>query len=393
MERITQAIVLAAGEGQRLKPFTSVMPKVMIPVAGKPMLQYVIEALAANGVRRIVLVVGYRKEQVQDYFGSGQDFGVEIEYAIQRQQLGVAHALKQAGDLADESFLLIMGDNMIRAETIAPLVNASSSTMLTKTVEDTSRYGKVTIRDGIVKMITRENRATDKCVDVGAYALTRDIFENIGDEVSLVQVFQNVIAAGYQIAALQTEEFWHDAVFPWDILKLNSMCLAGVSPATGGTIEEGATIKGAVSTGDNTIIRSGSYIVGPAIIGEDCEIGPNACVFPSTSIGNNVILSPFSMVRNCVIEKSVSIGPGSHLNDSIVASGTTIGSHFAARSDDALVTIEQEHYRVEMGAIIGNYSTLGDFVVVEPGSIIGNNCRVSPMNVISENIPDDSRVI
>jgi len=87
--RITQAIILAAGEGQRLKPFTKLIPKVMLPIADKPIIQYAIEALAQNGIRRIVMIVGYRKENVQDYFGSGRDFGVEIEYVIQRQQLGI----------------------------------------------------------------------------------------------------------------------------------------------------------------------------------------------------------------------------------------------------------------------------------------------------------------
>ena len=88
-----QAVILAAGEGQRLRPFTVTKPKVMLSVADKPILQYVIESLAQNGVRNIVLVVGYRREQVFDYIGSGEQFGVDIVYVTQEKQLGTAHAL------------------------------------------------------------------------------------------------------------------------------------------------------------------------------------------------------------------------------------------------------------------------------------------------------------
>jgi glucose-1-phosphate thymidylyltransferase len=197
-----------------------------------------------------------------------------------------------------------------------------------------------------------------------------------------------MIGEGHEITALQTEGFWQDAVYPWDILKLNDTCLSNISPGMGGTIEDGAKIKGTVSIGDGSIIRSNCYIVGPVIIGEDCEIGPDVCIFPSSSIGNNVVLSPFSVVRNSAIENSVSIGPGSTIQDSIIAYGTTIGSHFAARSGKATIMIENEYHQIEMGAIIGNYTEFEDYVVVEPGIIIGNNCRIKSMKVLNENIPD-----
>ena len=90
-----QAVVLAAGEGQRLRPFTATKPKVMLPIAGKPILSYVVESLAQNGIRNIVLVVGYGKEQVFDFMGSGEQFGVDITYVTQERQLGTAHALAQ----------------------------------------------------------------------------------------------------------------------------------------------------------------------------------------------------------------------------------------------------------------------------------------------------------
>ena len=97
-----QAIILAAGEGQRLRPFTTNRPKSMLSIADKPILEYVIEALAQNGIRNIVIVVGYKKEQVFDFIGSGERLGVDITYVSQDKQLGTAHALAQAKTMTEE---------------------------------------------------------------------------------------------------------------------------------------------------------------------------------------------------------------------------------------------------------------------------------------------------
>ena len=101
-----QAVILAAGEGQRLRPFTVNRPKVMLSIAGKPILKYVVEALANNGIRDIVLIVGYKKEQVFDYMGSGEQFGVNLTYVTQEKQLGTAHALAQAKEAIKNDFLV-----------------------------------------------------------------------------------------------------------------------------------------------------------------------------------------------------------------------------------------------------------------------------------------------
>jgi NDP-sugar pyrophosphorylase family protein len=114
-----QAVVLTAGEGQRLRPFTVSKPKSMLSIAGKPILQYVIESLAQSGIRDIVLVVGYRKEQIFDWLGSREQFGVDMTYITQDIQLGTAHALCQAQAVTDPEFLVLPGDNLIEANTIA----------------------------------------------------------------------------------------------------------------------------------------------------------------------------------------------------------------------------------------------------------------------------------
>ena len=131
-----QAVILAAGEGQRLRPFTVTRPKAMISIADKPILQFIVESLARNGIRDIIFVVGYRKEQVYDYMGSGEQFGVKISYVTQETQLGTAHALSQVKDMVENEFLVLPGDNLIEAPTIADFIDIKPEAVLVKRVNN-----------------------------------------------------------------------------------------------------------------------------------------------------------------------------------------------------------------------------------------------------------------
>ena len=168
-----QAVILAAGEGQRLRPFTATKPKVMLSIAGKPIVQYVVEALAQNGIRDILMVVGYRREQVFDYMGSGERFGVDITYITQESQLGTAHALAQAKTVTESEFLVLSGDNLIEADAIAQFVAVKPEAMLVKMVDNPARYGVVTIENGMVKdIIEKPQEAKSNVVNTGIYAFT-----------------------------------------------------------------------------------------------------------------------------------------------------------------------------------------------------------------------------
>jgi len=392
--RIEQAVILAAGEGQRLRPLTVLKPKVMIPIADKPILQYVVEALAVNGVRHIIMVVGYRKEQVQDYFGSGEKLGVEIDYIVQKQQLGTAHALMHAKDAVADRFLVLPGDNIIESDTIAPLVEAKPSIILVKKQENVSKYGVVTARKGTVEeIVEKPQEATSNLVNTGIYSLDRGMFEFVEEEVELPMVLNSMIARGYEIAAQETDGIWLDAVYPWDILRLNDIALGAVSLSTAGTVEKGVTMKGAVSIGKGTVIRAGSYLVGPLIIGENAEIGPHACIFPATSIGDQVTISPFSQIRNSAIGNGVHIGPGSILEDSIVDRGSVLGGHFTAFSAGAVIEVEGEYHNVHTGTVVGEHCAIEENVTARPGVILGNNSRVSALKLLSGKIPDGSLVV
>lgn len=394
MDRIEQAVILAAGEGQRLRPFTALKPKVLIPIANKPILQYVVEALASNGVRNILMVVGYRKEQVQDFFGSGKDFGVAIDYVVQSQQLGTGHALKQAQGRMEDSFLVASGDNIIDAAAIAGFLGAKPNALLIKEQRDVSKYGVVMVKDGVVEDLVEKPRdPTTRFVNTGVYLFTREIFEFVKEEIDLTSALRKIIQQGHKINAHETDATWLDVVYPWDILKLNDTVLKGISPSLGGTIEGGVTLKGPVSIGRNTVIRSNSYIVGPVIIGENCEIGPSAYISPATSIGDSVLISPFSEIKNSVIGDHVEIGASSTIEDSVIDKGCVLKGHFTSQSGEAEVRVEDEYHQVKIGAMVGEYCFIESGVIVYPGIFIGNCSKVKAMKVLTENIPDEALVV
>ncbi len=388
-----QAIILAAGEGQRLRPFTVTKPKGMLSIAGKPIIQHVVEALVQNGIRRIVIVVGYRKEQIFDYMSGGEQFGIDLIYVTQDRQVGTAHALAQAKGVVEDEFLVLPGDNLIEADTIARFVTVKPNAVLVKKVDDITRYGVVTIEDGVVKDIL-ENPGEAQCnlVNTGIYAFTKEVFDHIGAELGIPDVVNNMVSQGHSINAQETEGTWLDIVYPWDIIRLNNAVLRRVSPKLGGTIESGAYVKGLVSLGKNTVIRSGSYITGPVVIGENCEIGPSVCILPSTSIGNNVTISPFTEIENSVIGDDVNIGPGSVIQDSVIDKGCVLGGHFTACSGETDIKVNNEYYRINIGAMLGVGCKLENGVVAQPGIIAGNYCQIQAMKLISGKLPDRSFV-
>ena len=389
-----QAVILAAGEGQRLRPFTVNKPKVMLSIAGRPILQYVIEALAQNGIRHILLIVGYRKEHIFDWLGSGEQFGVDITYKTQDIQLGTANALCQAQEILGTEFLVLPGDNVIEAATIARFVNAKPEAVLVKKVDNPTRYGVVTIEAGtLTNIVEKPKLSKTGTINTGIYAFTDRIFNFIDDKLDIPDALNDMLSQGYDINALETADTWLDIVYPWDILSLNDVVLRRIPAELGGTIDSNASLKGQVSVGNNTVIRSNCYISGPVAIGSGCDIGPNVCILPATSIGDNVVISSFTGIENSVIGSDVDIGPGCIIQDSVIDSGCTIKGRFTACSGQTEIKIDNEHHMTHVGAMLGEGCNLGSSVVAQPGVIVGNYSRIEALKLISGRLLDKSLVL
>jgi UDP-N-acetylglucosamine diphosphorylase/glucosamine-1-phosphate N-acetyltransferase len=388
-----QAVILAAGEGQRLRPFTVNRPKAMLSIADKPILQFIIESLSLNGIRDVVLVVGYRKEQVYDYLGSGEHFGVKITYVDQTSQLGTAHALMQVKDAVEDEFLVLSGDNLIEASTIADFVQVRPEALLVKRVGDPFRYGVVNIEGGEVQdIVEKPKEAKSNLVNTGIYAFTRDIFKFTESVLDIPDALNNMIAEGYTINALETGGTWLDIVYPWDIISLNNAVLSSIEVSLGGTIEAGVSVRGKVVVGKDSLVRSGSCIYGPAVIGSGCDIGPQVCILPATSIGDNVVISSFTEIKNSVIGDDVNIGPGSIISDSVIDKGCVLQGRFTALGGQSEVRVNGESPEINVGVIMGEECHVESGVTAQPGAIVGNYCQVRMTKLLSGRLPDRSLV-
>ena len=393
-----KAVILAAGEGKRLRPFTETMPKVMLSVGNKPILEHIFDSLKNTGIGEVIIVVGYKKEVIMEYFKNYKK--IKISYVTQDKQLGTAHALLQAKNHVKSPFVVIPGDNIIDKKSIANLIQDKSEySMLIKEHSHPSKYGVVFLEKGkLRRIVEKPSEDIGKFISTGIYKFPKKIFNDIekiskSGTHSLSSVVETLVQHGKTINTIKADQ-WMDIVYPWDILDVNEAMINNVSSVKSGTIEKQVTIKGNVSIGKDTKIYSGCYIVGPVSIGEGCEIGPNACIFPSTTIGDNSVIHPFTEVKNSVIMKNTRIGSNSFISNSIVAKGTIIGNHFSSTEGENVVEIEDEFKKLKnLGAMIGEDCTIGSHVIVDPGIIIGRKCDISPIKHIIKNVSSGSKVM
>jgi len=396
-----KAVVLAAGEGTRLRPFTLSKPKGMIPVGNRPVLEYIIDALVQNGVKDIIMVVGYHRSTILSHFEDGRRYGARIQYVTQEKQLGTAHALGVASKhLDEEGFVTVAGDNLIDARLISDLLaKKRGPSLVVAESEMPAKYGVVSIENGkILDIVEKPDWKMGNIINTGVYYFTSDLLKFFKDQVFNVEkgITQTLapMMRKLDFTAVQTKGKWIDAVYPWDLLGMNAAALEFHGQGINGTVENGVTIKGAVSIGAGTRVRSGCYIEGPVCIGEGCDIGPNVTILPSTSVGDGVEIEPYTYIDHSLIMSSVRIGSHSHISHSVIDDGVKAKAGFFAASGCAYSRVERELFKLpDVGALIGADTLIGSRVVISAGSVIGAGCRIEDGVKVSSNLENRSVVV
>nr|WP_320162449.1 bifunctional sugar-1-phosphate nucleotidylyltransferase/acetyltransferase [uncultured Methanoregula sp.] len=383
-----QAVILAAGEGKRVRPLTRSRPKAMIPVANRPIIEYVIEALVKNGIREIIVVVGYRKEQVTRFLNQ---LDIPIEVVVQEKQLGTAHALQCAESKIHDNFLLLPGDNYIDPHSIARIKDIPNA-MLVKEHPNPSNFGVVLLKEGFIShIVEKPEYAPSFMVSTGIYSLKKEVFTYIRGN-DLTDAISSMIDDGHQIRGIPADD-WQDAIFAWDLLKMNRRLLSTLLPAREGTASKQTIIQGSVRIGKGTIIGPNTVITGPVVIGSECTIGPNCCILPNTSIGSRVTLEPFSFIGESVIMDDSSVGSHSRITDTVIGERCSFADHTSVSNATGLMEIEDSAIRSEFGAVFGDRVKSGPFTKYK-NSIVGNNATIEgSSSLVTRCIPDDSTVI
>lgn len=333
-----KGLILSGGKGTRLRPLTFTRAKQLIPVANKPVLMRVIETIRDAGITEIGIVVGDNGSEIADAVGSGDKWGVQIEYIPQSAPLGLAHAVKTAQPfLGEDSFVMFLGDNVIQGG-ISDLIRDFdqhtewNSQIVLKAVDDPTAFGVAKLRDdgSIEQLIEKPKNPPSNLALVGIYMFDQHIFEAVNaiqpswrGEFEITDAIQWLIAQGYVVRPHVHTGWWIDTGKQKDMLEANALVLEELVPTIASdvvienseidrrvTIERGARIK-------NSVIH------GPTIIGEDAVI-EDAYVGPYSSIYHHVTLQSCEIERSIVLEHSSIRNIGTRLHGCLIGQQVTV---------------------------------------------------------------------
>jgi len=411
-----KAVILTAGEGTRMRPLTLTRPKTMLPVGGKPILQYNVEALRDAGINEILLVVGYKEEIVRNHFEDGEKLGVKISYIKQEERLGTAHAIGFAREFAPEDFIVLNGDIIIDPQLLQELIDRyheteAHSMMVLTEVDDPSSFGVVELSgDRVVGIVEKPKpgEAPSNLINTGIYVFDKNIFSSIDQtpqsprgEYEITDSLEIQIAEGKTIIGLKSDKKWIDVGRPWELLEINAQLLGQMIGKIEGRVEKGVTLEGPVVIGKDSIIRSGCYIQGPVYIGEGCDIGPNSYLRGSTYLGDQVSVGNAVEIKNSIIMDNTNVNHLTYVGDSIigakcnVAAGTNIAN---LRFDDQPVKMTVKGERVntgrrKLGVVFGDGVKTGINSSFNPGVSVGINTSVGSGTIIYSDIESHKIVL
>ncbi len=406
-----KGLILAAGEGTRMRPLTANIPKPLLPIAGKPTIVHTIEAMKLAGVDDIQILVGYRANRIKECLADGKRFGVKIEYVTQDQRLGTAHALSMFKDKLDKRFVCVYGDVVVSPaalrSTLKESIAKKESVICVAPVDDPSRYGSVEVEGGKVAGIWEKSAAPHgNLVNAGIYVLNPDIFKFIEQtivsprgEYELTDSLL-MMSRKQDLVAQEIKTGWLDVARPWDLLAANEIVMKEMKPEIKGEVEQNVTIKGQVHIGEDTEVLSGAYIVGPVFIGEDCEIGPNCFIRPSTSLGDRCKIGNAVEVKNSIIMDDSKVPHNSYVGDSVIGERCNLGAGTKVanlRLDDRPVPVvidgqKMSSERRKLGTIMGDDVKIGINASIDPGTIIGEGTLIGPGAYASGHILPGSRI-
>ncbi|MFA4661888.1 sugar phosphate nucleotidyltransferase [Pyrococcus kukulkanii] len=330
-----QAVLLAGGKGTRLLPLTIYRPKPMMPFFNKPLMEYMLRSLVEIGVEEVIILVGYLKEKILEYFGDGEKYGVEIKYSNgENIKLGTAGALKKAERFIEDTFIVASSDVLTNLN-FRDLVEfhkkkGGIATMALTKVEDPSHYGVAVLDEEnrilYFKEKPKPEEAPSNLVNAGIYVFEPDIFDLIpkGKNYDFsLNLFPKMLDEGIPIYGFPFDEYWNDVGRPSTYLQATEDVFAGklkLPQITVGSLKGNVEKGGSLFTGSRCILRKPN-IIGFAVLGDNVEIGRDVRIERSV-IFSNVVIEEGAEIREAIIGENVYIGKGV-----VIEAGSVIGDN------------------------------------------------------------------
>jgi len=377
-----KAVVMAGGEGTRLRPLTSNQPKPMVPVVGKPCMEHILELLREHGMSDVIVTVAFLPQAIRSYFGQGESLGMQIGYSVEESPLGTAGSVRLAAKQLDETFLVISGDALCDVD-LSKLVafhkeKGAAVTIGLKSVDNPLEFGiVVTDEDGRIERFLEKpswGQVFSDTINTGIYVLEPEVLKHVPTDRPYdfsKELFPYLLEMGRPMYGYVMDGYWQD------IGNLDQFRTANFD-----ALEEnvrlnipGIRIRGNVWLGEGVEIGDLEQIEGPAYIGNYCRIAPGASVGSHSVLSNSVTLRERTRTTRSVIDASTHIGRSSLIEGAILG-----------RSCDI-----RGHVRIHEGVAIGDEVTIGAESVIMPGVRIYPYKEVESGSHITESVIWESR--
>lgn len=330
-----KAMVLAAGVGSRLDPLTSQLPKPLVPVANKPVMEHLLRLLKKHGFEDVVSNLHYLPDKIRNYFGDGSQLGLNVDFRFEETLSGDAGGVRACRDFfGDQTFIILMGDLLTDAD-LKRIYNehkrkGALATIGIKKVDDVSQFGVVVYdEDGFIKGFQEKPapaEALSQFASTGIYILEPAIFDYMPKTGSFGfgrQLFPQLVAQGLPVLSVDLQSYWSDVGTINQYRQSNFDALEGaLSVETDGDghplgyvpscahVEQGALVDGALMLGKKTRLAEGVKIKGRVIIGDNCRIERNAYL-EDTIVWSNSVVEESASLRNCIVGSGCVVQNGS----------------------------------------------------------------------------------
>ena len=377
-----KAVIMAGGEGTRLRPLTSNQPKPMLPMVNIPMMEHVVNLLRTHGFEDIVVTVAFMANAIRTYFGDGSEFGVRMVYATESTPLGTAGSVRNAKDELDERFLVISGDVLTDIDLGAVVdfhdAHGGLATLALKAVENPLEFGIViTDEDGAIERFLEKpgwGQVFSDTINTGIYVLEPEIFDYIpeGEVVDFSgESFPAALADGKGLYGYVADGYWEDVGTLEAYLSSHQDILEGKVQVD----IEGFPLRPGIWVGKGAEIDPSVELVGPAVIGDNCVVGPGARLGAFCTLGRHVRIGENAEVERSVVHDNTYLGSGVRIEGSVLGRGSDL----------------RQGVRCEEGVVLGDECFVGAHAEISAGVKVYPFKTVEAGAVVNSSIVWESR--
>ena len=372
-----KAVVMAGGEGSRLRPLTSRQPKPLVPVAGRPIMEHILLHLRRHQLRDVIATVQYLGASIRNYFGDGSEQGVSLTYSVEDSPLGTAGSVMLARAQLTEPFVVISGDSLTDIDLVAAVrfhrERRALATIVLKPVPNPLEYGVVVVDEGgaVQRFIEKPSwgEVISDLANTGIYVLDPAVFEFFrpGEPTDWSgDVFPKLLKQGEPVFGWVASGYWEDVGSHGAYVKANFDCLEGKVKVD----IPGARVGESIWVHEEAEVSTSARIDGPALIGPGAKVRAGAWVNGPCVIGGYTTIDTGAKVSNSIIWDHTYIGENSRLRGAVVCRSVTV----------------KNGCLLEEGSVIGSEVVIGTGSTVNPNVRIWPNKEVEPGSVVHESI-------